>query len=251
MLRSMKMAKHQKSPPQKTPEKLVDYIHSGAYFRDARRWYAHTFIQPFCERSMLMIFTAISALAFLLIIINSFHILPITQKVPLALATEKADTEYLQIKPLTRHKEDAWTAVATYLVRTYIEQRESYSPANYSKENIGLQKQRIRKNSSKDVYQNYESLIDISNPRSPIRLYRDTITRSITFQHMNFSRLDNSGGKVDITFVATTTDTKTKSSESSRWNAEVYFQLPSIDPDTAGGSPLGFLVTRYKVTQAE
>ncbi len=230
---------------------LSEYIESGRYFEDAKAWYEQQYILPFTERSWLFIFCIVAGSFFMLAAYNAYHLLPLEEEIPYILQVKDADSQYVSIAPLLKKEEDAWVAVAAYLVKEYVTTWENYRFSEYREEKLLERKQRVRKNSTKNVYQEYVALINDSNPRSPIRLYRNEAEREINIKDVMFTRLDESSGKVDINFTATVNQLKSRQILTSDWRAEIYFQLPAIDPESQKGAPLGFLVTSYKVTSAQ
>ena len=232
-------------------ESYSDYIKSGQYFKDARQWYAALFIAPFVQRSWLFVLATFIGLFFIMGIYNVMHILPLEDKVPYILEVDDSLTQSATIEPLSSKDEDAWVSVAMHLVKDYVSVRESYRFSEFRDKKLEQRKQRIRKSSSKNVYQEYASLLNDSNPRSPIRLYRNEAVRNVEFDKVSFTRLDETSAKVDVQFTATVNELKTNKETSSKWKAELYFQLPVIDPEAQKGVTLSFLVTSYKVTPVQ
>ena len=75
--------------------------------------------------------------------------------------------------------------------------------------------------------------------------------RNVEFDKVSFTRLDETSAKVDVQFTAAVNELKTNKETSSKWKAELYFQLPVIDPEAQKGVTLSFLVTSYKVTPVQ
>lgn len=236
------------SDAKNNPKSYQEYVKSGQYFSDARSWYDAIYLTPFIHRTWLLVLTLIAVGLFLIAMFNVIHILPLEEKIPYVLQVEDAITQSAMIEPLAQKDEEAWVSVATYLVKDYILLREEYAFSEYRDKKLEQRKQRVRKSSSKTAYQEYISQLNDSNPRSPVRLYRNVQVRAINFENIEFMRLDQTSGKADVTFTADVITTKTGETTSTSWKAELYFQLPVIDPEAQKGVTLNFLVTSYKVT---
>jgi type IV secretion system protein VirB8 len=240
-----------KDIPEHSAEELIEYVDSGRYFEDARSWYNDKFVMPFVQRTWLIVIAIVAVISFVLVSINISTLLPLVEKVPYIMQVKDADSQYVKIASLEQEDGDAWIAVSSYLVKSYITTWESYRFSDFRGDNLMQRKQRMRRNSARDLFQQYDALLNDSNPRNPIRIYRNEAQRDITFDDLRFMKVDSGSAKVSVDFTATITQLVSGEKQSTKWNAEMIFQLPIIDPESQKGTPLGFLVTAYTVTSLQ
>lgn len=171
-------------------------VENKSYFREALSWYFFRYISPICDRTYL-IFGAIASATILFYLFQMYNsAYPLVQKVPIFIKAN-ADAEYfpyiypLKIAVNKNNSERNFTAddiVAQYLVKKYVETRESY---DFSKSNIAEINDKftqIKNTSTTDEYRIFQMFMSKDNPNSPIQNFSKNISRTITVESVSIVR---------------------------------------------------------------
>jgi len=246
---------------------IKNSVNSGEYFRDSLDWYMLKYINPICDR-VLMIFFAIIAsvsLYFLIQIISSAF--PLVEKIPVVIR----DHDQSLYRPLIysiKEKSDAGAinadeAVARYLIKNYIIERESF---DFRKSEVGSINEKfikIKNNSSFAEYKNYQLFMSKDNSSSPINffgknIFQETRIDSFSFirsQYQNsYDRLKNffsikipNEAEVKFTTITYKRDAEDNLiSEKNHYLAKIRFNFAGIDKKAEPGV-INFVVNEYKL----
>lgn len=216
---------------------VQEYIKSGVYFIDARKWYNFKYILPLSHRSLLLLICTIFTLLSTLICININILLPVNEKVSYLI---KDDAEKQATVTNTKHSKLAnpYISVANIMLRNYVKQREEY---NYDilKEQFTF----IKNSSTSIVYMQFANFMNIDNPLSPVIRYQKLYKRSI-----NISSINNiNDNEVVITFESLAKNSMGEILENMVWEARIGFIMDSISTSTSADMPFNFTVTSYKL----
>lgn len=216
---------------------VQEYVKSGEYFSDARKWYSFKYVMPLSSRSLLLLACAIFTLLLTIICINIYVLLPINQKISYLI---KFSTEKQAI--ITNTKEstllDPYASVANIMLKNYVLQREKY--------NYDLLKQQfvfIKNSSTSIVYMQFANFMNIDNPISPVIRYQKLYRRSISIT--SIQNINNN--EVVVTFESLAKNSAEEVLENMLWEAKIGYIMDSIGANLLPNSPFNFTVTSYKL----
>ncbi len=216
---------------------IQEYIKSGEYFIDARKWYNFKYILPLSHRSLLLLICTIFTLLLTLICININILLPINEKVSYLI---KDDAEKQATVTNTKHSTLAnpYISVANIMLQNYVKQREEY---NYDilKEQFTF----IKNASTSIVYTQFANFMNIDNSLSPVIRYQKLYRRSINVLSIN----NINDNEAVVTFESLAQNSTGKILENMVWEARIGFIMDSIRTSTSPDMPFNFTVTSYKL----
>ncbi|AAL02923.1 virB8 family protein [Rickettsia conorii] len=216
---------------------IQEYIKSGEYFIDARKWYNFKYILPLSHRSLLLLICTIFTLLLTLICININILLPINKKVKYLI---KDDAEKQAAVTNTKHSTlvKPYISIANIMLQNYVNQREEY---NYDilKEQFTF----IKNASTSIVYMQFANFMNIDNPLSPVIRYQKLYRRSINILSIN--NINNN--EAVVTFESLAKNSTDAILENMVWEARIGFIMDSISTNTSPDMPFNFTVTSYKL----
>ncbi|AJQ51661.1 virB8 family protein [Rickettsia conorii] len=216
---------------------IQEYIKSGEYFIDARKWYNFKYILLLNHRSLLLLICTIFTLFLTLICININILLPINKKVSYLI---KDDAEKQATVTNTKHSTLAnpYISVANIMLQNYVTQREEY---NYDilKEQFTF----IKNASTSIVYMQFANFMNIDNPLSPVIRYQKLYRRSINILSIN----NINDNEAVVTFESLAKNSTGAILENMVWETRIGFIMDSISTSTSPDMPFNFTVTSYKL----
>ncbi|UZW39052.1 VirB8 family type IV secretion system protein [Rickettsia conorii] len=216
---------------------IQEYIKSGEYFIDARKWYNFKYILPLSHRSLLLLICTIFTLLLTLICININILLPINKKVSYLI---KNDTAKQATVTNTKHSTltNPYISIANIMLQNYVKQREEY---NYDilKEQFTF----IKNASTSIVYMQFANFMNIDNPLSPVIRYQKLYRRSINILSINNINYN----EAVVTFESLAKNSTDAILENMVWEARIGFIMDSISTNTSPDMPFNFTVTSYKL----
>ncbi|MEG8229986.1 virB8 family protein [Candidatus Rickettsia tasmanensis] len=216
---------------------IQEYIKSGEYFIDARKWYNFKYILPLSHRSLLLFICTIFTLLLTLICISINILLPINKKVSYLI---KDDAEKQAAVTNTKHSTLAnpYISIANIMLQNYVNQREEY---NYDilKEQFTF----IKNASTSIVYMQFANFMNIDNPLSPVIRYQKLYRRSINILSVN----NVNDNEAVVTFESLAKNSTGAILENMVWEARIGFIMDSISTNTSPDMPFNFTVTSYKL----
>ncbi len=216
---------------------VQEYVKSGKYFSDARKWYNFKYVVPFSNRSILLLVCAIFTLLLTIICININILLPINQKISYVIksSTDK-QAVITNTKESTLH--DPYGSIANIMLKNYVLQREKY--------NYDLLKQQfvfIKNTSTRIVYMQFANFMSVDNPISPVMRYQKLYGRSI-----NITSIHNiNNNEVVVNFESLAKNTAGEVLENMLWEAKIGYIMDSISANFLPNAPFNFTVTSYKL----
>ncbi|MFP3120472.1 virB8 family protein [Rickettsia sp. R2] len=216
---------------------IQEYIKSGEYFIDARKWYNFKYILPLSHRSLLLLICTIFTLLLTLICININILLPINKKVSYLI---KDDAAKQAAVTNTKHSTltNPYISIANIMLQNYVKQREEY---NYDilKEQFTF----IKNTSTSIVYMQFANFMNIDNPLSPVIRYQKLYRRSINILSIN----NINDNEAVVTFESLAKNSTDTILENMVWEARIGFIMDSISTNTSPDMPFNFTVTSYKL----
>ncbi|AFC74583.1 virB8 family protein [Rickettsia parkeri str. Tate's Hell] len=216
---------------------IQEYIKSGEYFIDARKWYNFKYILPLSHRSLLLLICTIFTLLLTLICISINILLPINKKVTYLI---KDDAEKQATVTNTKHSTlvKPYISIANIMIQHYVNQREEY---NYDilKEQFTF----IKNASTSIVYMQFANFMNIDNPLSPVIRYQKLYRRSINILSIN----NINDNEAVVTFESLAKNSTDAILENMVWEARIGFIMDSISTNTSPNMPFNFTVTSYKL----
>lgn len=159
-------------------------VEDGSYFKQARDWYSEIVHMPIAERSYYIIIIFLCVINTYFAIQSFTGVFPISPMVPFTVYSDNIWDDLPRINRIAENKlEDKNVAVMKFLLRTYVENRESYDLKLYE-----FRYRNIWNHSSKGVFERYKELMDASNPYGPYRLYANKERRIITIRSLDYER---------------------------------------------------------------
>lgn len=265
--------KHDNIEEQEAKEYLASVKQSaadGSYFKDGLDWYLVRYVNPLCDRTI-MIFVAIASLIsiYCLYIITD-NAFPLVKKVPVVIRSNDQSKYVPYISPL-KDKNDKTPmtvdeAIAKYLLGVYVKDRESYDFRAGNVEDVNTKFARIKNNSSSLEYKNFQSLMSKDNPQSPINNFGLNIYRTIEIQSIIFPKAEVAQDKdyynklknflvakipteAEVRFTTVTNtvlENGVASQERENYLARINFNFAGADRDAKSGV-LDFTVNNYKL----
>lgn len=216
---------------------VQEYIKSGEYFSDARKWYSSKYVVPLSSRSLLLLACIMFATLLTIICINIDILLPVNEKINYLIKSgaEKQAT-------ITNTKQsalrDPYSSVANIMLENYVKQREEY--------NYDLLKQQfvfIKNSSTSIIYMQFANFMNIDNPLSPVIRYQKLFRRSI-----NITSIQNiNNNEVVVIFESLAKNSAGEVLENMLWEARIGYIMDSIAANLPPNAPFNFTVTSYKL----
>lgn len=219
---------------------VQDYIKSGEYFIDARKWYNTKYLVPFSQRSIIYIICASFAVIVTIIAATFMSSLPTIVKVRYMLLVQNSYNTSANIIRADYVLNNPLSSIADIMTQDYVKRREQYV---YD----ALQEQFtfIQSNSSKLMYKKFYNAMNIDNVDSPILKYRTDVTRTIKI--LSSRLLDDN--KIVVKFESLAKTVSGDIVENKIWDANVSFDIDNIDIEAQVNSRFNFTVTNYRVKE--
>jgi type IV secretion system protein VirB8 len=216
---------------------VQEYIKSGEYFKDARKWYNFKYIYPLSQRSFLLIICVFFTIILVGLALNIRNLFPIISQVRYSLNTTSYQSS-ANIMKADSIKHDSRASIADIMVKNYLVHRELY---DY--DNLKLQFIFIQNNSTRIVFRKFFNYMNIDNPDSPVMRYQKYIRRSVNIISTEYTKPD----EALITFNATAKNTGGEIFENMIWQATINFQIDELNLDLPPDSRFNFAVTNYRL----
>ena len=122
---------------------VQEYIKSGEYFKDARKWYNFKYIYPLSQRSFLLIICTLLSAVLIGLILNIKDLFPIINQVRYSLSTV-SDQSSANIIKADSIKHDPRASIADIMIKNYLVHREIYDYDNLKDQFIFIQNNSTR-----------------------------------------------------------------------------------------------------------
>lgn len=257
-------------------EEAIEYINDvklsvkdGSYFKDALDWYFFRYISPICDRTYLVFGSILIGTALFYLVQMYLAAFPLITKLPIAIYAPEDAQNVSIIKPAktTISRNDAEKEmsaddiVARYLLKKYVENRESYDFSRGNIMDLNDKFDQIKNNSSASEYKNFQLFMSKENTRSPVHFFGKRQTRSVEIEAINIVRktadraferardflFAKPPNEAEVRFIAITkSDDGLISNENrERYFAKIKFDFPGAKNEE--NSQVKFTVTSYKL----
>ncbi|MDG1437203.1 MAG: VirB8/TrbF family protein [Rickettsiaceae bacterium] len=217
---------------------LHEYIKSGDYYADARKWYRYKYIYPFTQRSYILLFCTVISTLFIGTIININHLFPLVKQVQYSIKANSLDNKTAQITRANEVENDPLGSVSNILVKNYVMKREGYDYNSLKK-----QFTYVKNNSTRLVFRKFYNLMDIDNPNSPVVLYQKS--RRLKPSIISIKRLSPS--KSIVRFDSGESDVSDENTKKIVKQATIEYEIDKINLNLADGQRFNFTVTDYQL----
>lgn len=218
-------------------DSVQEYIKSGDYFKDARKWYNFKYIYPLSQRSFLLIICVFLSIILVGLVINVYRLFPIINQVRYSLKAISYQSSANIIKA-DFIKSNPLASIADIIVKNYLTHREEYDYDNLKQQFIFIQN-----NSTRIVFRKFFNFMNIDNPSSPVMRYQKYIRRSINIISTNYTQQD----EAVITFNSIAKNTGGEISEDMIWQATINFEIDDLNLNQSPDSRFNFAVTNYRL----
>ncbi len=219
---------------------VQEYIKSGQYFVDARKWYSFEYVYPVVHRSLLLLFALIFIPLLVSILINFDSLLPVVRQVRYAIRSEALKNA--TIISANQIKNNPIGSIADIMLRSYITHRESY---DYNL--LRPQFLYVQNNSTRIIFRQFANFMNIDNADSPVMRYQKALRRTVNILSVNYSKNNEAIAK----FVSTVKNTTNEVVENIVWEASIGYEIDPISLRLPPNSRFNFTVTNYKLKLIE
>lgn len=158
---------------------IAEMVRNGSYFEQSRAWYQAIYIGPVAERTFFLLVALLAGLVALVSVFAVMGFLPVVERPPLLMSTQRVEDTWLRIEPL---KEKGYTlneAMLRFYVRNYVEKRESYDKNRYAA-NYNF----VIAQSDQPTAHAFMGDYSPQNPKSPAALLGTKGTQNITIHSL-------------------------------------------------------------------
>lgn len=225
-----------------TEEGLREYITSGQYFADARKWYNYKYLSPITHK--IWAIYAILILVFMLTTlgVSINKLLPIKQTISYGISVDNQRNEAQESANIIQMDANASFTPAQFVAKTllsnYLVNRESYNYDNLKKQFVN-----VKNASTRIVFKRFYDYMNIDNADSPVIRYQKYATRSVMINNVTFT----SHNDAIINFISIARDSSDKIFENLKWEAHISFNMGDMKTRLPHGSQFDFAVTDYKL----
>ncbi len=260
-------------------------VKDGSYFKDGLNWYFFRYVNPFCERTILVVATMVAIVVSYCLIQMISGAFPLVEKLPIIIAAGDESQYFPSLVPLkpqpktpgaARYYDPAITtvdeAVAKYLVSIYVADREGYDYSKSEIEDINTKFNRLKNTSSAPEYREFQLYMSKDNPDSPIHNFGQDVAKTVTVQSVKFPKKEPKDfaakakdflstkipSEAEVRFF---TSLKTKDDageikeEKEKYVAKINFAFSGVVKEdknkTEKKQPLNFVVTSYKLYKVQ
>lgn len=168
---------------------ISQHVKSGKYYEDARLWYTNRFITPHSDRSYLFVLICFYSLVIAIASYYYSNTSPADPIVNYLVFPEDIAKTYSVISSPGNESNAPQERITKYVLEKYVKTRESYSLKE-----VANQLEFIKNTTVGTDYLNYENMMSINNPFSPLMIYQDLYQKIITVKKVDLIKLpqDNS-----------------------------------------------------------
>lgn len=230
--------KYQEPTPDEYLE-IAEKVRSGEYFREARAMYDVSVNDPMAERYFYIFITSLAFCTFLCALFAMQSLYPLARSVPFIYALNDVLEDVPSIMPLrTSPDETVDDAVLFFMAKNYVQQMEGYDINQLDRNYSG-----IEHNSTPEVFAQYQRMLQLNNPESPVVKYERHSVRHIEI--LSTRRLETPANRLEIIFDATVVNAE--SSQKTRHKVLLGYQYSGVEFDEKADKvkPVTFIVSSY------
>ncbi|HJD55920.1 MAG TPA: virB8 family protein [Rickettsia endosymbiont of Pyrocoelia pectoralis] len=216
---------------------IQEYIKSGEYYTDAKKWYSFKYVVPLSQRSFLILACGVFAILLTVTCLNIEVLLPVNEKISYLIRSD-AEKQAMVINTKESALRDPYSSVANIMLRNYVKQREEY---NY--DTLKQQFVFIKNSSTSIIYMQFANFMNIDNPLSPVMRYQKLFRRSINIVSIN----NINDNEAIVTFESLAKNTGGEVLENMLWETKIGFIMDPIGANIPPDAPFNFVITSYKL----
>lgn len=241
-------------------------VKDGSYFKDAVNWYFLRYVNPFCERTVL-IFSALISLVVLFCLVEIIqNIFPLVEETPVVVRAKDQSQYFPNLVSLRAKKEKNLItvdeSVAKYLLSRYIADREGYDYSKAEISDINKKFAHIKNTSSVAEYRKFQLFMSKDNPASPIYYFGLNVKKEIKIESVKFIKKEQvdfaakarnflqnklpTEAQVRFESVTIKMEEDVVKRESEKFMANIGFTFSGANKDEKNKS-LNFVVNSYKL----
>lgn len=220
---------------------VQEYVKSGEYFQDARKWYNYKYIYPLSQKSFVMILAVNLFILLLGLTYNLKNLFPLVNQVRYSIRAFNIQSSANIIKA-DHFKNDPQGSIADIMIRNYVEHREEYDYDILKQQFIFIQN-----NSTRIVFRKFFNFMNIDNPSSPGMSYQKYIRRGVEILSTQYPATN----EVVVTFNSIAKTSGGEIFENMKWQAAINYEIDKIDVSIPSNSRFNFAVTNYKLKLLE
>lgn len=221
-------------------ELLDDYIKSGEYFLDAKKWYFFKYIAPFSQRSYSLILAIAVCICVCGLSLNIYSLFPSVIQVKYSISANASMNKTAQIIRAGQVENDPLASIVDVLIRNYVMQRESYDYDKLKKQFVFL-----KNNSTRIAFRRFYNYMNIDNPSSPVLKYQKNAKRNIKILESKYP----AKSKAIVQFSAIANSINNENLEDSVWEVTIDYEVDDINTSMPSGSRFNFTVVEYQLKQ--
>ncbi len=251
-------------------QEYFDFIKSsvkdGGYFKDALNWYFIKYVNPICQRAILVFSTVIAAIVLFVLIELIQNSFPLVEEFPLIIKSKDQSLYFPHLVALkSKEKKEVMTvdeSIAKYLLSIYVKDREGYDFSKAEISDVNKKFSRIKNTSSVDEYRRFQIIMSRDNPESPINQFGKDVLKQVDVTSVVFVKKtpDSLSGKArdfisaripteaEVRFSAKTTIKSISgiTNQTENFLAKISFYFGGADKNDKNKN-LNFTVNSYKL----
>lgn len=222
---------------------ISNYVKSGQYYIDARKWYLNKFIFAVTQRSYIIVFLFLFAISLSVLWLHYGSSNPAPTGLTYVSPSPDVAKSYSVIFPAGEPTDNPQLQITKYMLSSYVTKRESYKFGNI-KDQLAF----VRNTSVSSEYAQYAQYMSINNPSSPLMLYQDSNVKEVDIKDVKIINNDLQSGQAIVFFVSSLRNLATNNIDSQDMVALIKFKIDNIeDLMTRNAKNLSFIVTSYNL----
>lgn len=145
-----------------SPDKIKEIYDKGQYFKDAYDWYALRYLSPYVERFYLFIYSILSLIIIVVLVLILRHLFPISETFPI-LVTQKDSSLYNSRVTRLRPSDILYNnneSIGRYLCIYYLRLLTNHNYINSTMDDLNEKIEKVKKYSSKVAFEKAQDLIN-------------------------------------------------------------------------------------------
>ncbi len=226
---------------------ISQYVKTGQYYEDAKKWYANKYIFISSQRTYIVIILSFYLVALSILGLFYMETNPAPPVVNYMALTEDIAKAYAIIVPAGDANDSPQVQVTKYMVAKYVKMREAYKYSNRDS-----QLNFIKNSSEEGEYLKYYQATSINNPASPVMLYQEGNVRTVNVENVKLLQYnsDSSYKKAEVRYKASLRNLLTNKVITQDFIAIITFKIDDINVLLDKKmEQLNFLVSEYYVNE--
>ncbi len=222
---------------------ISEYVKTGQYYLDARKWYANRFVYIASERTYIVMLLILFGTALMILGFFFMQTNPAPPEITYVSRTPDIARYYSVIFSAGKANDKPQVQVTKYMLAKYVRVRESYVFSG-----IEDQLNFVKNTTAPQGYLNYANMMSINNPSSPMMLYQDENIKKVDIQDILLLDSKEKYQKAIVYFKASLKNIATNKIVSENMFAIISFKIDDIELLLNNGAKnLNFVVLDYSL----